>query len=176
MQSLLIPSTPVPRKLARLYVVSDILHNSAAPLPNAWRYRSGFEARISAIFSHFGDVAKSFPGLMKQEGFKTQIRALLEVWDSWMVFPPATLEELSIGLEQGSKRAGGDEAAAASGQGDAGRDEARENVEGDREAYDDADADVDGEELGGVQAANARRPADVDQQEEDDEDVDGEAL
>lgn len=102
-QSLLIPSTPVPRKLARLYVMSDLLHNSSAPLTNAWKFRTAVESRISLIFQHLGDVARSFPGIMKQEGFKNQIRALLDVWDSWLVFAPKVLEELRALLEQGSR-------------------------------------------------------------------------
>lgn len=111
---------------------------------------------------------------MKQEGFKTQIRALLEVWDSWMVFPPATLEELSTGLERGSKGAGST-GAAAIGQGITGGDEAHGNVEERWTDGDDADADVDGEGFG-VHAADVRQTADTDQQDEEDEDVDGEAL
>lgn len=104
-QSLLIPSTPIPRKLARLYVLSDILHNTASPLSNAWRYRSIIEARIHLVFYHLGDVARSFPGLMKQEGFKTQIKTILDVWDSWMVFAPDLLEGLRVALETGSGEA-----------------------------------------------------------------------
>ena len=36
-QSLVIFETPVPKKVARLHLVSDILSNSASPLPNAVR-------------------------------------------------------------------------------------------------------------------------------------------
>lgn len=101
-QSLLIPSTPVPRKLARLYVVSDLLHNSAAPLPNVWKYRSALESRVAVVFRHLGDIARCFPGLMKQEGFKTQVRAVLDVWDSWIVFAPSILDSLRLALEEGN--------------------------------------------------------------------------
>ncbi|CAO1631482.1 unnamed protein product [Parajaminaea phylloscopi] len=106
-QSLLIPSTPVPRKLARLHVVSDVLHNSAAPVPNAWKYRSSMESRMTVVFRHLGDVARSFPGLMKQEGFRTQVRAVLDVWDSWLVFAPNTLEALRSALGTGNSRDSG---------------------------------------------------------------------
>lgn len=95
-QSLLLPSTPIPRKLARLYVISDVLHNSAVPLPHAWKYRSAFEShgRLQVVFKHFAAVARSFPGIMKQEGVRGQLRALLDVWDDWMVFSPSVMRDL----------------------------------------------------------------------------------
>jgi len=39
-EALTIANTPPPRKLARLFVVSDILHNCSAPVKNASAYRS----------------------------------------------------------------------------------------------------------------------------------------
>lgn len=39
-ESLLHRETSVPAKIARLYLLSDILHNSALSIPNAWKYRS----------------------------------------------------------------------------------------------------------------------------------------
>ncbi|WFD39564.1 uncharacterized protein MJAP1_002543 [Malassezia japonica] len=54
--SLLVPSTPIPRKVARLYVVSDILHNSAASVPNAWRFRDAFLPHLYRVFSHLSAV------------------------------------------------------------------------------------------------------------------------
>ena len=39
-ESLTIKETPVNSKLARLYLVSDILHNSTAAVPNASSFRS----------------------------------------------------------------------------------------------------------------------------------------
>lgn len=40
-RSLLLPETSLATKLARLYLVSDILHNSGAHVANAWKYRVG---------------------------------------------------------------------------------------------------------------------------------------
>ena len=68
--SLTIDSTPVPRKLARLHLVSDILHNAAASVPNAWVYRSIFEKKLPAVFDHLGDIYLSFPGRLKAEQFR----------------------------------------------------------------------------------------------------------
>lgn len=80
----------MPVKVARLYLISDILSNSACPLPNAvgtpfslplpslslpsqsvpclttvfvqsqWKYRDVFEARLVPVFDHFGELYQSF--------------------------------------------------------------------------------------------------------------------
>jgi U2-associated protein SR140 len=38
-KSILIPDSPLSVKLARLYLISDILHNSSVHVSNAWKYR-----------------------------------------------------------------------------------------------------------------------------------------
>ena len=48
--ALSLPETPVPVKVARLLLASDILHNSTAPVRNASRYRSLLEAALPDIF------------------------------------------------------------------------------------------------------------------------------
>ena len=104
-QSLTIHSTPVPRKMARLYVISDILSNSAAPVPNAWTYRKHLEEHLPALFDHLGDVARSFPGRMKQEGFKRQVATVLDTWESWLLFPSASIQDLRLRLDKGTASA-----------------------------------------------------------------------
>lgn len=37
----MIKETPIPTKVARLYLVSDVLHNSSVSVPNAWKFRTG---------------------------------------------------------------------------------------------------------------------------------------
>ena len=46
--SLVVDGTPVPRKIARLYLICDILHNSAAPLPMAWKF-TGLRTFVSSV-------------------------------------------------------------------------------------------------------------------------------
>ncbi|KAK0539979.1 hypothetical protein OC842_000723 [Tilletia horrida] len=97
-QSLLIPSTPIPRKIARLYVVSDILHNSANPLPNVWKFRLLLEKRLPEVFEHLGDVGRSFPSRMKAESWKQMVGHVLSAWESWSVFSSGVLEGLGAAL------------------------------------------------------------------------------
>lgn len=72
-ESLTLDATPVPRKVARLHLCSDILHNASASVPNAWVYRSVMQARLPRVFDHLGEIHRSFPGRMKAEQFRVQI-------------------------------------------------------------------------------------------------------
>jgi len=86
--SLVVDSTAVPRKMARLWLISDILHNSAVSLPHAWKYRQEFQQRLGVVFDHFSVIYHSFEGRLKADTFKRQVVAVVEVWDDWIVFPP----------------------------------------------------------------------------------------
>jgi U2-associated protein SR140 len=86
--SLVVDGTPVPRKLARLHLICDILHNSAAPLPMAWKFRQEFQSRLGLVFDHFSTIYHSFPGRITAETFKGQITGVLDIWEDWIVFPP----------------------------------------------------------------------------------------
>lgn len=50
-ESLTLAETPVPKKIARLFLLSDILHNSSAAVPNASSYRSHFQEALPQIFA-----------------------------------------------------------------------------------------------------------------------------
>ena len=99
MSSLLVDGTPVPRKVARLHLICDILHNSAAPLPMAWKFRQEFQARLGIVFDHLSTIYHSFPGRITAETFKKQITAVVDIWDDWIVFPPDFTSELRQRLE-----------------------------------------------------------------------------
>jgi U2-associated protein SR140 len=74
--------------MARLWLISDILHNSAVPLPHAWKYRQEFQQRLGVVLDHFSAIYHSFEGRLKADTFKRQVLAVMEVWDDWIVFPP----------------------------------------------------------------------------------------
>ncbi|KAJ3343343.1 U2 snRNP-associated SURP domain-containing protein [Gonapodya sp. JEL0774] len=93
--SLTLQSTPVwPTKLARLYVLSDVLHNSSCAAPNAWRYRAAFEGRLRPVMDHLGRIWKSIGSRLKAEQFRRSVAHCLEVWENWSVFGPETIEGL----------------------------------------------------------------------------------
>jgi U2-associated protein SR140 len=97
--SLLVEGTPVPRKVARLHLICDILHNSAASVPSAWKFRQEFQARLGVVFDHLANIYHSFPGRITAETFKKQITAVVDIWEDWIVFSPDFTAELRTRLE-----------------------------------------------------------------------------
>lgn len=99
MASLLVDGTAVPRKVARLHLICDILHNSAASVPSAWKFRQEFQSRLGIVFDHLATIYHSFPGRITAETFKKQITSVVDIWDDWIVFPPDFTAELRARLE-----------------------------------------------------------------------------
>ncbi|KAF9469903.1 hypothetical protein BDZ94DRAFT_1206868 [Collybia nuda] len=103
--SLLVEGTAVPRKVARLHLICDILHNSAASVPSAWKFRLEFQSRLGIVFDHLANIYHSFPGRITAETFKKQITAVVDIWEDWIVFPPDFTTELRLRLEGVAKTA-----------------------------------------------------------------------
>nr|GAT43003.1 predicted protein [Mycena chlorophos] len=97
--SLLVDGTPVPRKVARLHLICDILHNSAATVPSAWKFRQEFQARLGVVFDHMANIYHSFPGRITADIFKKQITSVVDVWEDWIVFPPDFTTQLRERLD-----------------------------------------------------------------------------
>lgn len=97
--SLLVDGTAVPRKVARLHLICDILHNSAAPVPSAWKFRQEFQSRLGIVFDHLANIYHSFPGRITADMFKKQITTVVDIWEDWIVFPLDFTSELRRRLE-----------------------------------------------------------------------------
>lgn len=69
-ESLTLKETPIPTKVARLMLVSDILHNSSAPVKNASAYRTKFEANLPDILESFNDLYRGITGRITAEALK----------------------------------------------------------------------------------------------------------
>lgn len=104
--SLLVDGTPVPRKVARLHLICDILHNSAASVPSAWKFRLEFQSRLGIVFDHLAGIYHSFPGRITAETFKKQITSVVDIWEDWIVFPPDFTGELRMRLDGVTKDVG----------------------------------------------------------------------
>lgn len=60
-EALSILETPLAKKIARLYLISDILHNcSVKGVPNVSYYRKEFEGKLPEIFSDLRLVGSTF--------------------------------------------------------------------------------------------------------------------
>ncbi|XP_076955818.1 protein RRC1-like isoform X2 [Bidens hawaiensis] len=93
-ESLTLKETPIPTKVARLMLVSDILHNSSAPVKNASAYRTKFEANLPDILESFNDLYRSITGRITAEALKERVLKVLQVWADWFLFSDAYVNGL----------------------------------------------------------------------------------
>ncbi|KAK8597416.1 hypothetical protein V6N13_094828 [Hibiscus sabdariffa] len=93
-ESLMLKETPIPTKVARLMLVSDILHNSSAPVKNASAYRSKFEATLPDIMESFNDLYRSVTGRITAEALKERVLKVLQAWSNWFLFSDAYMNGL----------------------------------------------------------------------------------
>ncbi|KAF0694815.1 Aste57867_14339 [Aphanomyces stellatus] len=82
---------PYTAYVARLFVVSDILHNSSAPLKNASLYRTQFEDSLPDIMATLHTVHHAIVGRMSFTAMKDKVLSVLNAWEQWSLFPPAYL-------------------------------------------------------------------------------------
>ncbi|CEP07585.1 hypothetical protein [Parasitella parasitica] len=158
-KSITVADSPLSVKLARLYLVSDILHNSSVHVSNAWRYRKEFEERLPVVFDHFNSIYRSITARLKAEQVRKHISVVIGVWEHWMIFPKYytdQLTEIFLKKENGTQ--------SVTSPSPASSEPATVDDEQDGEPYHDDD-DVDGE------------PMDNDFDGEPmDEDIDGEPM
>lgn len=85
-ESLTLKETSIPTKVARLMLVSDILHNSSAPVKNASAYRTKFEATLPDIMESFNDLYRSVTGRITAEALKV-ILDFLHIMSNFSLLP-----------------------------------------------------------------------------------------
>ncbi|KAL4716875.1 hypothetical protein ACJJTC_012686 [Scirpophaga incertulas] len=81
------PRTPPPRRVARLYLVSDILHNAGAKLTNASAFRAAFQQRLLEIMRGCHAALSSMESRLQAEGFRARVGRVLQAWADWAVYP-----------------------------------------------------------------------------------------
>lgn len=110
-EALTLTETPLPTKVARLFLVSDILYNSAKSGKKAQGFRTGFEASLPAIFESLQE-AYAMNGRISQQEVKTRVLAVLHAWRDWGFFPTALLNRLeaTFTAKNSSKQEEADEA------------------------------------------------------------------
>jgi U2-associated protein SR140 len=84
-ESLTILKTPVLLKIARLYLISDILHNVRS-VANGSLFRIAFEETLHLIFISLRHKYQTITSRMTQQTFKEPILKILRVWSEWCVF------------------------------------------------------------------------------------------
>lgn len=85
---------PLQKKISRLYLVSDILHNSCAKVAGASYYRKYFEAQLPHIFEHLHAAHKSIQARLQAEQFKQKVMNCFRAWEDWAIYPQPYLIQL----------------------------------------------------------------------------------
>ncbi|XP_022238815.1 U2 snRNP-associated SURP motif-containing protein-like [Limulus polyphemus] len=93
-ESLSIVQTPLHKKIARIYLISDILHNCSVKVANASFYRKGFQARLPEMFKDIHECFMSIEGRLKAEQFKQRIMNCFRAWEDWAIYPNEFLIKL----------------------------------------------------------------------------------
>ncbi|XP_073435211.1 U2 snRNP-associated SURP motif-containing protein isoform X4 [Dendrobates tinctorius] len=93
-ESLSILKTPLPKKIARLYLVSDVLYNSSAKVANASYYRKFFENKLCQIFADLNAAYRAIQGHLQSENFKQRVMACFRAWEDWTIYPEPFLIKL----------------------------------------------------------------------------------
>jgi len=90
----------VETRIARLYLMSDVLFNSQQPgVKNAFRYRDAIEAMAPDVFRNFGQHGQGFAGRMTMNKLRNAVRGVLSAWASWSVYNVTFLDELQAKFE-----------------------------------------------------------------------------
>ncbi|KAA8587032.1 hypothetical protein FQN60_000868 [Etheostoma spectabile] len=80
--------------IARLYLVSDILHNSCAKVANASYYRKYFETKLTQIFGDLNAAHKNIQARLQAEQFKQKVMSCFRAWEDWAIYPEPYLIHL----------------------------------------------------------------------------------
>lgn len=90
----------VETKIARLYLMSDILYNSQQPgVKNAFRYRDAIEGMAHEVFKCLGTHGNGSFGRMTMNKLRNAVKAVLFAWAKWSVYNVAFLNELEALFE-----------------------------------------------------------------------------
>jgi len=85
-QSLDLLDTPLQKKLARMYLINDILYNSSLlTVPAAWSYRKYFEAKLPEMVENLNRTYLETTSAAN-EAAKEKILKLLKLWNDWSVY------------------------------------------------------------------------------------------
>eukprot|EP01028_Stygiella_incarcerata_P004358 TRINITY_DN194_c0_g1_i1.p1 TRINITY_DN194_c0_g1~~TRINITY_DN194_c0_g1_i1.p1 ORF type:complete len:668 (-),score=204.53 TRINITY_DN194_c0_g1_i1:50-2053(-) len=91
-QSLSIDDTPLKKKLARLYLVSDILFNATSAIQGSLVFRDLLHKNLLSIFDAIARALQKAPGRVSQRIFSASMRGVLETWKNWRIFPEEMID------------------------------------------------------------------------------------
>uniref|UniRef100_A0A1I7UJ86 U2 snRNP-associated SURP motif-containing protein n=1 Tax=Caenorhabditis tropicalis TaxID=1561998 RepID=A0A1I7UJ86_9PELO len=100
--SLQIEETPLFRKIARVYLINDILSNCVQRhVRDVFLYRSHFEALLEKIFHSIGKFYRSIPSRIKSDQFKQRVMVVFRNFEEMALYPNEKLihcQNIFLGL------------------------------------------------------------------------------
>jgi U2-associated protein SR140 len=94
------PGTSVETRIARLYLLSDILFNTQQPgIRLAFFYRDAIERMAPESFAALGKNTGDVLGRMSLNKLSNAVSSVLAAWTNWSVYDPAFLDELQARFE-----------------------------------------------------------------------------
>ncbi|XP_017073069.1 LOW QUALITY PROTEIN: U2 snRNP-associated SURP motif-containing protein [Drosophila eugracilis] len=88
-------STVASKKIARLYLISDILHNCTVKVANASFFRKSVEKQLVEIFENLHKYYLNIESRLKAEGFKTRVCNVIRTWEEWTIYPKEFTAQLT---------------------------------------------------------------------------------
>ncbi|CAJ1064076.1 U2 snRNP-associated SURP motif-containing protein isoform X2 [Xyrichtys novacula] len=92
---------PLSNKIARLYLVSDILHNSFAKVAGASYYRRHFEKKLTQIIRDLNAAHRNIQSRLQAEQFQQKVLNCVRAWQEWDIYPDyhlLHLQNICLGL------------------------------------------------------------------------------
>ena len=94
-EALTLSETPPATKLARLYLLSDLLHNCTTGVPGAAAYRSHLlSAALPEVFASLRDSFLALDSRISGLAMKQRVQAVLRIWPDWFLFTELFLSGL----------------------------------------------------------------------------------
>ena len=66
------------------------MHNASAAYPKTAIFRSNIEKRLPGVLTSCREAILTL-GRISAESMKQRVTSVLDVWDSWSIFPPDSL-------------------------------------------------------------------------------------
>jgi len=172
-------SVSIQTRIARLYLVSDVLFNSQQPgVRNAFRYRDAVEEMAPQLFESLGNEISDCSRLQFHK-FHNIVINVLDAWSSWSVYNEKFMEDLKQVFEKSTRKSkanrDGESLANETGSKENSSHLATPMAVTDLQNH-SSSASVDGEPIE-VEGVGVRSEAeDIDGEPLEDDDVDGEPL
>lgn len=94
LDSFAVPSTKPPKKVARLYLLSDILYNSSMKKCIAPAFKKEILQHLETVFEHLHRTLDLITKAFDKESYIVRVIKVLRMWEIWEIYPVQTLRNL----------------------------------------------------------------------------------